>query len=159
MRRRLIVMRHAKSDWSSGVDDHERPLARRGRREAGLAGDWLREQVADVGLVVCSSATRARQTWKRVAKRLDAVPELRVDDRLYGASDRQLRDVLRKLPDATRTVLVIGHNPGLEDLVDMLTGVQRPLKTSSIAVLSSRFGWAEAGVRWARLDGTVTPRH
>ncbi len=118
MRRRLIVMRHAKSDWSSGVDDHERPLAGRGRREAGLAGDWLREQVADIGLVVCSSATRARQTWKRVAKRLDAVPELRVDDRLYGASDRQLRDVLRELPDATRTVLVIGHNPGLEDLVD-----------------------------------------
>ena len=80
------------------------------------------------------------------------------DDRLYGASDRQLRDVLRTLPDATRTVLVIGHNPGLEDLVDMLTGVQSPLKTSSIAVLSSRFGWAEAGVRWARLDSTVTPR-
>lgn len=158
MRRRLIVMRHAKSDWPRGVDDHDRPLAGRGRREAGLAGDWLREQVADIGLVLCSSATRARQTWKRVAKRLDAAPELRVDDRLYGASDRQLRDVLRTLPDATRTVLVIGHNPGLEDLVDMLTGVQRPLKTSSIAVLSSRFGWAEAGVRWARLDSTVTPR-
>ena len=158
MRRRLIVMRHAKSDWSSGVDDHERPLAKRGRREAGLAGDWLREQVADVGLVVCSSATRARQTWKRVAKRLDTVPELRVDDRLYGASDRQLRDVLRELPDATRTALLIGHNPGLEDLVAELTGVECPLKTSSIAVLSSRFGWAEAGVRWARLDSTVTPR-
>jgi phosphohistidine phosphatase len=158
MRRRLIVMRHAKSDWSSGVDDHERPLARRGRREAGLAGDWLREQVADVGLVVCSSATRARQTWKRVAKRLDAVPELRVDDRLYGASDRQLRDVLRELPDATRTALLIGHNPGLEDLVAELTGVECPLKTSSIAVLSSRFGWAAAGVRWGRLDSTVTPR-
>jgi phosphohistidine phosphatase len=158
MRRRLIVMRHAKSDWSSGVDDHERPLARRGRREAGLAGDWLREQVADVGLVVCSSATRARQTWKRVAKRLDAVPELRVDERLYGASDRQLRDVLRELPDATRTALLIGHNPGLEDLVAELTGVECPLKTSSIAVLSSRFDWAEAGVRWARLDDSVTPR-
>ena len=151
-------MRHAKSDWSSGVDDHERPLAKRGRREAGLAGDWLREQVADVDLVVCSSATRARQTWKRVAKRLDAVPELRVDDRLYGASDRQLRDVLRELPDATRTALLIGHNPGLEDLVAELTGVECPLKTSSIAVLSSRFGWAAAGVRWGRLDGTVTPR-
>ena len=158
MRRRLIVMRHAKSDWSSGVDDHERPLAGRGRREAGLAGDWLRQQVADVGLVVCSSATRARQTWKRVAKRLDAVPELRVDDRLYGASDRQLRDVVRELPDATRTALLIGHNPGLEDLVAELTGVECPLKTSSIAVLSSRFGWASAGVRWGRLDSTVTPR-
>lgn len=158
MRHRLIVMRHAKSDWSGDVDDHERPLAGRGRREAALAGDWLREHVSDLGLVVCSTATRARQTWKRVATRLDAVPELRVDDRLYGASDRQLRAVLRELPDATRSVLFLGHNPGLEDLAAELTGAPCPLKTSSIAVLSSRLGWAEAGVRWAHLDTTVTPR-
>ena len=138
MRRRLIVLRHAKSEWSGGVDDHDRPLAGRGRREAGLAGEWLREQVADVGLVVCSSATRARRTWKRVAKQLDTTPELRVDDRMYGASDRQLGGVVRELPDTARVVLFIGHNPGLEDVVAQLSGVWCPLKTSSIAVLSSR---------------------
>jgi phosphohistidine phosphatase len=158
MRHRLIVMRHAKSDWSGGVADHERPLAGRGRREAVLAGQWLRENVTDLGLVVCSSATRARQTWKRVAAQLDRTPELRVESRLYGATDRQLRGVLRELPDVTRTVLFLGHNPGLEDLVAELTGAECPLKTSSIAVLSSRFDWAEAGVRWAHLDDSVTPR-
>jgi phosphohistidine phosphatase len=161
MRRRLIVLRHAKSDWSSGVGDHDRPLAGRGRREAVLAGRWLREHGVDVDLVLCSSAKRARQTWKRVAGQLairGAGPDLRVEDRLYAASDRQLLRVVRALPDSARAVLLVGHNPGLEDLVAELTGVWRPLKTSSIAVLSSRSGWATAGVRWARLDASATPR-
>src|SRR6476660_3130443 len=64
MRRRRIALRHAKSDWSGGVADHDRPLAGRGRREAALAGRWLRETAADIDLVVCSSAKPARQTWK-----------------------------------------------------------------------------------------------
>ena len=55
-------------------------------------------------------------------------------------------------------MLLVGHNPGLEDLVNVLTGVSYPMKTSSIAVLSSRTGWAHAGVRWAQLDDSVTPR-
>jgi phosphohistidine phosphatase len=158
MGRRLIVMRHAKSAWPDGVADHERPLAGRGRREAALAGKWLREHAGDLGLVVCSSATRARRTWKQVARQLDSTPELRVDERLYAASDRRLVGVVRELPDHTRTVLFIGHNPGLEDVVAHLTGVWCPLKTSSIAVLSSRSDWDQAGFRWAQLDTSVTPR-
>jgi phosphohistidine phosphatase len=66
---------------------------------------------------VCSSAKRARQTWKLVAKQLDNVPPSRVDDRLYAASVRCLLAVVRKLPDSARAVLLIGHNPGLEELV------------------------------------------
>ena len=144
MRRRLIVLRHAKSDWSGGVTDHDRPLAGRGRREAALAGRWLRENAADIDLVVCSSATRARQTWKLVAKQLDNIPPSRVDDRLYAASIRCLLAVVRKLPDSARAVLLIGHNPGLEELVADLGGVGWPMKTSSIAVLSSRSEWARS---------------
>jgi phosphohistidine phosphatase len=102
MRRRLIALRHAKSDWSGGVTDHDRPLAGRGRREAALAGRWLRENAADIDLVVCSSATRARQTWKLVAKQLDNIPPSRVDDRLYAASIRGLLAVVRKLPARAR---------------------------------------------------------
>ena len=158
MRRRLIALRHAKSDWSGGVADHDRPLAGRGRREAALAGRWLRENAADIDLVVCSSATRARQTWKLVAKQLDNVPPARVDDRLYAASVRGLLAVVRKLPDSARAVLLIGHNPGLEELVADLGGVGWPMKTSSIAVLSSRSEWAEVGARWAKLEVSLTPR-
>jgi phosphohistidine phosphatase len=158
MRRRLIVLRHAKSDWSGGVTDHDRPLAGRGRREAALAGRWLRENAADIDLVVCSSATRARQTWKLVAKQLDNVPSARVDDRLYAASVRGLLAVVGKLPDSAGAVLLIGHNPGLEELVADLGGVGWPMKTSSIAVLSSRSEWAQVGARWAKLEASLTPR-
>ena len=158
MRRRLIALRHAKSDWSGGVADHDRPLAGRGRREAALAGRWLRENAAEIDLVVCSSATRARQTWKLVAKQLDNVPPARVDDRLYAASVRGLLAVVRKLPHSARAVLLIGHNPGLEELVADLGGVGWPMKTSSIAVLSSRSKWAEVGARWAKLEVSLTPR-
>jgi len=158
MSRRLIVLRHAKSDWPDGVPDHDRPLAARGRREAALAGRWLAEHAADIDLVVCSSAVRARRTWKHAARQFDTAPQLRVEDRLYAASHDRLVEVVRELPDACRTVLFIGHNPGLEDVVNRLTGTWCPMKTSSIAVLSSRAPWAEASVRWARLDDSITPR-
>ncbi|MBA3905403.1 MAG: histidine phosphatase family protein [Pseudonocardiales bacterium] len=158
MRRRLIVLRHAKSDRSSGVADHDRPLAARGRREAELAGRWLCENVADIDLVVCSSATRAQQTWKLVAKQLEKVPPLRVEERVYAASERELMAVVKKLPDSANAVLLVGHNPGLEELVAELGGVGFAMKTSSIAVLSSRSAWAEVKARWAQLDASATPR-
>jgi phosphohistidine phosphatase len=159
MRRRLIVLRHAKSDWSTGVADHDRPLAARGRREAVLAGLWLRENAVDIDLVVCSSAKRARQTWKLVAKQLGDAATVRSDDRLYAAAARTLLGVVGEIPGSAHAVLLIGHNPGLEDdLVAEMSGVGWRMKTSSIAVLSTGSGWADAGARWARLEATVTPR-
>lgn len=155
---RLIVMRHAKSAWPAGVPDHDRPLAGRGRREAGLAGDWLRGHAGPIDLVVCSTATRARQTAKRVTKRLDATPGLRLDERVYAGSDRGLLGVLRELPESAGTVLLVGHNPGVEELVAELTGVWRQLLTSTIVVLSSRSAWADVGSRWGTLGPVVTPR-
>jgi len=158
MQRRLIVLRHAKSAWPDGVADHDRPLADRGRREAVLAGRWLAEHVGEIDVVVCSSAKRARRTWKLVAGQLDDAPEVRIDERLYAASQRQLVAVVRELPPRAGTTLLLGHNPGLEDVVAHLSGVGCTLKTSSIAVLTSRSGWSAAAFRWARLGATVTPR-
>jgi phosphohistidine phosphatase len=158
MRRRLVVLRHAKSAWPDGVADHDRPLAGRGRREAPLAGRWLAEHVDRIDLVVCSSAVRARQTWERAGAELGRTPETRVDERVYAASERTLLAVVRELPDTARTVLLIGHNPGLEDLVEKLCGVPGDLRTSAIAVLSGRGDWVAVTPNWARLDATVTPR-
>lgn len=158
MRRQLIVLRHAKSAWPDGVADHERPLAGRGRREAPLAGRRLRVHAPGIDLVVCSPAVRARQTWERVAGELDPVPPVQVDERVYEASARELLAVARDSPPAARTVLVIGHNPGLEDLVETLTGVACTLRTSSIAVLSGSGDWTGIGAGWARLDALETPR-
>jgi phosphohistidine phosphatase len=158
MRRRLILLRHAKSAWPVGVGDHDRPLARRGRQEAPLAGRWLNEHAREIDLAVCSSANRARQTWVRVAEELDSVPELCVSERLYAASAENLIAVARELPDAMRTVLFIAHNPGLESLVSDLARTDCRMKTCSIAVLSGSGTWCRIAPGWAALDAAETPR-
>jgi phosphohistidine phosphatase len=158
MPRRLTVLRHAKSDWPDGVADHLRPLAPRGRREAPLAGQWLREQVGQIDLVVVSSAKRTRQTWALVAPELDPVPESRIDERLYDATTGGLLTVVRELPDECGSVLFIGHNPGLESLVGYLTGSYCLLKTSSLAVMSSGGPWTTVSSAWATLEAEATAR-
>ncbi len=158
MDRRLIVLRHAKSLWPDGVADHDRPLAERGKREAPVAGQWLRDQVGQIDLVVCSSATRARQTWELVAGRLVSPTEVRVEDRLYDATTRDLLAVVRELPPTAESVLFVGHNPGLEDLVGELTGTWQPMKTGSVAVLTGVGGWSDARPCWAVFLASATPR-
>ncbi|MGI8813727.1 MAG: SixA phosphatase family protein [Pseudonocardia sp.] len=158
MPRRLVLLRHAKSSWSGDVPDHQRPLGGRGRREAPLAGRWLAEHVGDIDLVVCSSAERTRQTWARVGAELPTSPEFRLDDRLYEASVPDLMRVARELPETARTVLFIGHNPGLEDLVAELTLGCCTMLTSSIAVLSVLGHWADIAESQATLDALETPR-
>jgi phosphohistidine phosphatase len=158
MRRRLVVLRHAKSEWPDGVADHERPLAARGRREAPLAGRWLDENVGTIDLVVCSPARRARETCALVVEELATAPAVRVEDRLYPGSPSDIVAVAHELPDAIRTVLLIGHNPGLEELVGELADADCVLKTSSIAVLSGPGDWAAVAPGWATLDEETTPR-
>ncbi|HZZ50863.1 MAG TPA: histidine phosphatase family protein [Pseudonocardia sp.] len=158
MHRRLVLLRHAKSDWPDGVPDHLRSLADRGRREGPAAGRWLNEHIEKIDLVLCSPARRARETWALVADELDPVPDSRVEDRLYPGSPTNLIAVLRELPDETGTVVLIAHNPGLEDLVAELAGTECVLKTSSIAVVSGSVGWADLAPGWGQLDETVTPR-
>jgi phosphohistidine phosphatase len=158
MPRRLIVLRHAKSDWPTGVPDHRRPLGPRGKREAPLAGRWLDERAQPIDLVVCSTAQRARETWELVAGELDPVPEMRAEPRVYDASESRLLEVIRELPDTAGTVLFIGHNPGLEDLISVLTGRYATMKTSSIAVMSSEGQWSAADLGWATLEAVETPR-
>lgn len=141
MPRRLVLLRHAKSAWPDDLADHERPLAGRGRREAPLAGRWLADSVPEIDLVVCSSAVRTRQTWDLVVAQLAGDPELRVEDRVYEASAAGLLDLVRRLPDDAQTVLVVGHNPGLEDLVGLLSGTWSRMLTSTIAVLAVDGDW------------------
>jgi len=142
--RTLVLLRHAKSDWSRDLPDERRPLAGRGRREAPLAGRWLREHQPGIDLVLCSTAVRARQTWRLAGAELDPVPEARYDERLYGAAAGELLAVVRALPAEVGTALLVGHNPGISDLVGLLTGEPTELKTSSIAVLGWTGEWGNA---------------
>lgn len=157
-KRTLVVVRHAKSDWSSGLPDEQRALAPRGRRDAPGIGTWLTGHVEPLDLVICSPATRARQTWQLASANLDPAPPVRQDDRMYGASPTELLTVLAELPDELGTVALVGHNPGLADLVEVLSGELKELKTAAVAVLSWTGSWPDAESRSASLDAYTTPR-
>ena len=155
--RTLILLRHAKSDWSGGEPDIARPLAERGRRQAPDAGTWLAAHAMGIDLAVVSPAVRARSTWDLVSAVLDASPPTRVDDRVYAASDRELLDVVRELPDDLHTVVLVGHNPGLEDLASLLSGELVPMPTSALAVFAVSGPWSAAGDSSADLSASGRP--
>ena len=154
----LVILRHAKSAWPDGVPDRQRPLAKRGLRDAPAVGRWLRDHVGRLDAVICSPAERARQTWALVAAELDDPSAARFDDRIYGALPATLLAVVRELPDAAGTALVVGHNPGVQEFVALLSGRQPDMKTSSMAVLAWKGSWADAGVPSALLRHHETLR-
>ena len=158
LHRRLVLLRHAKSAWPDGVPDPQRPLNERGRRDASAAGRWLRTYIDGLGAVVCSPARRARETWVLVAAELDDPPVPTVDERIYTGPPADLLAVVRDLPDDAGTALLIGHNPGVAELVDLLSGDDREMRTASIAVLSWDGAWADADADVAQLRDHATPR-
>ena len=119
--RQLILLRHAKSDWPD-VPDRDRPLAKRGRRDAPRIGRWLHEHGYQPDVVVCSDARRTRQTWDLVAPELVGSPAVRLEPRAYAASAMTLLYLAQELPARYRTALLIGHNPGLSELATSLAG-------------------------------------
>ena len=153
----LVVLRHAKSDWSGDDEDIARPLAKRGRRQAPDSGRWLNANLDRIDLALVSPAERARSTWHLVAEELDVPPEMRLDERLYAAPAGQLLGVLRELPDELHTVVVVGHNPGVEQLVSRLTGQEVPMPTSAVAVIALPGSWATAGDAPATLSTSGRP--
>ncbi|GAA2344428.1 histidine phosphatase family protein [Saccharopolyspora halophila] len=157
-RRKLILIRHAKSAHPDGVDDIERPLASRGEKDAPAVGRWLRENAHAIEDVHCSPATRTRQTWELIQSKLPAGPVVNFDERIYEASGTELLTVVREMPVNAMTVAIIGHNPGLEDLVQLLTGEHVELKTATVALLHSEQGWADADESWASASTFAKPR-
>ena len=163
-RRTLLLMRHAKSDYPDGVLDHDRPLAARGVREAGLAGDWLREHAPAIDQVLCSTATRTRETLRRTG--IDA--PTRCIDRLYGATPGIVIDEIAQTPDPAATLLVVGHEPTMSGLALTLAGegtdgtivkrVSMKFPTSAIAVLTVACAWSALEPRGAALVGFEVPR-
>ncbi len=156
--RHLVILRHAKSAWPDGVPDRRRPLNGRGRRDAAAAGRWLRENVGRLDVVVCSPAERARQTWELVAAELADPPDPTFDEDIYGASPSSLLTVVAALPDDAATALLIGHNPAFQDLVELLSGQQREMKTASLAVLAWSGSWTDGTPGAALLRQHATPR-
>ncbi len=166
--RQLVLFRHAKSAWPD-VADHERPLARRGRRDAPVAGRWLRAAGLLPDRVVCSTAKRARQTWQLAAAELDSSPAVSFDHRVYGTSAGELLDLARDTAPATHRLLIVGHDPAIQELAVALASgragdagaldrVRVKFPTAAIAVLELTGTWRELGPGQTRLTAFVVPR-
>ena len=146
MQRRLIVMRHAKSDWSSGASsDHARPLNARGRHDAPRVA----RRLAALGWVpdrtLSSTAERTRETWALMAPELGRFVDVAFLDALYLAGTDALRAALDEVPDELETVLALGHNPGWEEAAAWLTGQHVGLTTANALLLAGEGdSWAEA---------------
>jgi phosphohistidine phosphatase len=158
-RRRLILLRHAKSDWPD-VPDHDRPLAKRGRRDAPRVGQWLRDHGYLPDTVICSTARRTRQTWDLVAPELNGSPNVQFEPRAYAASPQTLLYLCRELPSPCRAALLIGHNPGIEELAGALAaqgaaGLRFP--TAAAAVFGFPGEWPALAPGHARLLDSVVP--
>jgi len=164
---RLLVLRHAKSSWNNAyLADHDRPLAPRGRRAAAAMAEHLAALDPPPGLVLCSTARRAQDTLEPLRDRLPDTIEVQVEDDLYGAPAPLLLARLRRLPDATADVLLVGHNPGLEDLVRalgragdpaLIARVQAKFPTAALATLTFDGPWTELGPAAATLEAFVVP--
>ena len=156
--RQLVLLRHAKSAWPDGVSDARRPLTDRGRRDAGAVGRWLRDHVDDLAAVSCSPAVRTRQTWELVSAELADPPAAAFDERIYAALPAELLAVVHDLPDGAPTALLIGHNPGMEELVELLSGTRQGMSTAALAVLTWQGAWADAAAHVAQMREHAAPR-
>jgi phosphohistidine phosphatase len=158
--RRLILLRHAKSSWEDPtLPDHDRPLSPRGRRAAKRVGKHLRHDKIPISSVLCSSARRARETVELVGP----PGELLVENQLYAASAAQLLGRLRTVPDDAHTVLLVGHNPAIQELAaglarDAESLAGRKFPTGGLATLSFSGSWASLAPERAELVTFVTPK-
>jgi phosphohistidine phosphatase len=172
----LFVLRHAKSSWDDpGLDDHERPLAPRGQRSVKLLAAHLREHHIKPEQVLCSSARRTMETCEGI----DPGGEMAVEPELYSASGDEVLARLRRIPESTSSVMVIGHNPALQELVLRLIGahgedgrspepddgtdsmrgaVQRKFPTGAMATLTFDCAWEDLSPGHARLVDLIRPR-
>ncbi len=132
----LLLMRHAKSSWKdSKQKDKDRPLSKRGKKNAIQIGELIKDRELIPELLLSSSAKRARETTELVVGASGYTSEVTYLDHLFMAEPDVILDALRLLPDTTERVLVVGHNPGLESLLQILTGQIESLPTAALACL------------------------
>lgn len=132
----LLLMRHAKSDQHvPGVTDHDRPLNDRGLRDAPVMGYRMKEEEVQPELIISSTALRAKTTAELFAEANGYYPDIVFDRKLYMASVEDYMDIIHQLPDEAKVVMLVSHNPGTEEMVAYLSGVERAMPTAAICLL------------------------
>jgi phosphohistidine phosphatase len=167
--RRLLLLRHAKSSWSEpGASDHDRPLNRRGQEAAPRIGAYLARHGLIPDRILCSTARRARETWELVAAEAPAAPPATFSEKIYNASPRALVDVFRRADPRAASLLVVGHNPGLQEAATALIAsgdledrerLREKLPTGGLVVIDFAIAdWTKLHSRSGRLERFVVPR-
>ena len=164
--KQLFLLRHAKSSWEDPeLADHDRPLAPRGRRAAKLIAEHLRRQGIVPELVLCSSAARTRETLEPIVPALGEDVPVKIEDELYAASEQVLLERVRAVEDGIESLLLIGHNPGVQQLALLLAGggekvaaLAHKYPTGALATLELSGGWRELSAGGAELTDFVTPK-
>lgn len=162
----LYLLRHAKSSWADdSLSDLERPLAPRGRRAAKRLAQHFREKGIAPEVVLCSPARRTRQTLELLEPGLGGTPDVLVEDELYGTAAEQLLLRLRQIPPDVRSALLIGHNPGVQDLAVLLVSrgeareqLRAHFPTAALATMAIPGVWAKLGRGGAQLVAYYVPR-
>ncbi len=165
--RTLILVRHAKSSWDFDVDDHQRPLSGRGRRDAKAVGRLLTDLSLRPDRVLCSTAARTRETWNGAMAGGASAGEVRFDRAIYHAWVPELVSLVRQTPESIATLMMIGHAPGIPDLVDHLcvrtisaewVKLDHKFPTSGLVVIKVPGPWTEIGKGRAALSRFEVPR-
>lgn len=166
--RRLILLRHTKSDWPNGMVDHDRPLAKRGRRAAPLMGRVLLDRSFVPDKVLVSTAHRTVETWALASAGLIQFPPATPEPRIYEAPPHVLANVIRETDDEVGTLLLVGHNPGIETLAydliadgpaDQRQRLSRKYPTGGLAVIDCAIDrWADLHSGCGTLAAFVVPR-
>jgi phosphohistidine phosphatase len=166
--KQLFVLRHAKSSWDDpGLDDHERPLAPRGRRAVRVLAEHFRANGIEPGLILCSSARRTRETLEGIG----LSGETLIEDDLYAASPGRVLERLHEIADEVEAAMVVGHNPAMQVLVlrlatggtpeldgTQLSEVKRKFPTGALATVTFEGEWSELSPGGARLEAFVRPK-
>ena len=163
----LYLLRHAKAVPQGDMRDTDRPLEERGRAGARSVAEWLKRQKIAPQLVLCSPAARTRETLAIVAEGFAKAPRIDYDPGLYLAGAERLLDRIREIPDDVDRVMMIGHNPGLHELAQLLSDTNvgpladrlaTNLATAGLARFEVNVEWASLRRRGARLVALVTPK-
>jgi phosphohistidine phosphatase len=148
----LLVLRHAKSSWKdTSLEDHDRPLNKRGKKTAPRMGKLLKDEKLVPDLIISSTAVRAKKTAEAVAKTAKVKSDIRLEPRLYLAGTQTMIQVLQEITsDPIKRVMIVGHNPGQENLVQELTGRAEPFPTAALAHIElpiKKWSDMEAGIK------------
>lgn len=154
------MLRHAKSSWNDPtLRDFDRPLKKRGREAAERIGERMASENLSNPLVICSPAVRTRETAEIVLTSANLQVEPRFDERIYEASLRELVQIVSEIPDEKEVAIMIGHNPGFEQLLSFLTGEHRRMPTCALAKIGFGDGsWKDVRAGEGRLEWFIAPK-